>query len=176
MKLIIAQFEKLIPNAFLVIFLMSVAVLGGAYIFQYGFGYAPCELCYYQRYPYMGTIIASAIGILAQKGLINLDRSLIIYLLLLCAVLFVVNSGIAAYHSGVEYKWWQGPTACTSTVSFSGSAADRLQQLLSAPVIRCDEAPWSLFGISMAGYNFLIASFMAFFAIVSLSRLKKNKV
>ncbi len=174
MNFIMSKLESLIPNALLVIFLLSVAVLGTAYIFQYGFGYAPCELCYYQRYPYMGAIAVSAIGLLAQKGVINLDKSFVLILLLLCGVLLTVDAGIAAYHTGVEYKWWQGPTSCTPTIDFSGSNEDRLAQLFSAPIIRCDAAPWSLFGISMAGYNFFIASFMAFFAIFSWSKLRKE--
>lgn len=155
------------PNALLIIFMLSTAVLGTAYVFQYGFGYAPCELCYYQRYPYMVVIALSGMGVMAQNKYFRLDRSTISLLLLLCAVLLVADAGIAAYHTGVEYKWWEGPTACTPTINFGGSAADRLAQLMQAPIIRCDVAPWSLAGISMAGYNFLIAATMSWFTIVS---------
>ena len=176
MNFLLNKLEMLIPNAFLVIFLLSSAVLGTAYIFQFGFGYAPCELCYYQRYPYMAIIAISGIGVMAQKNLIKLGRPTIIFLLILCCILLVLEAGIAAYHAGIEYKWWQGATACTANVSFSGSVEDRLAQLMSVPVIRCDEAQWSLFGISMAGYNFFSATIIAVFAIVSLSVYKNKRL
>jgi disulfide bond formation protein DsbB len=30
--------------------------------------------------------------------------------------------------------------------------------LLNAPLTRCDEIPWSLFGVSMAGWNALVSA------------------
>jgi hypothetical protein len=39
----------------------------------------------------------------------------------------------------------------------AASGKDVLDAILNAPLIRCDVAPWTLFGISLAGYNFLIS-------------------
>lgn len=173
MSIFLKMFERYTPHVFLILFLSTIAVLGAAYIFQYGFGYAPCELCYYQRYPYMAVIALSGLGLIDHKNIIKLNKSVLVFILFICALLLVTDASIAAYHAGVEYKWWLGPSACTSTVTLGGSIEEQLAQLMSAPIIRCDQAPWSLFGISMAGYNFFIASFLSLFAIVSWSNLKK---
>ncbi len=34
-------------------------------------------------------------------------------LLALIALAFLVNAGVGVYHSGVEWKWWPGPTSCS---------------------------------------------------------------
>lgn len=121
-------------------------LLGGAYIAQYGFGLPPCEMCWWQRYPHF-LALALAIGaFLVPRGRL---------LLWLCACAIGVSGLIGAYHAGVEYGWWEGVTACSA--SFSGTGKDALEAILNAPVIRCDVAPWSLFGISLAGWNFLIS-------------------
>ena len=65
------------------------------------------------------------------------------------------SGGIAGFHGGVEYGWWEGLTACTATIS--GSGDDLIKSIMNAPLVRCDVAPWSLFGISLAGYNFLLS-------------------
>ncbi|UTW55130.1 disulfide bond formation protein B [Kordiimonas sp. SCSIO 12610] len=126
--------------------------LGAAFGFQL-YGYPPCDLCWTQRYPYMAIII---IGILGH--VLKLKPTLILSFLTL---LFAVDAGVAGYHAGVEYKWWPGPDTCTGVGALaSGNVEDALSAIMSAPLVRCDEVPWSLAGISMAGYNFLIATTM----------------
>ena len=161
-------------HAFIIILISASAILGSAYIFQYGFGYAPCELCYYQRYPYMAVMAISLLGIFAQNGGVKIAKPVIIALLLLCGLLLFTDAIIAGYHAGVEYKWWLGPTSCTSSVTLAGTVEQRLAQIMGAPIIMCDQAAWTLFGISMAGYNFFLASFLGIFAIMSWSNLKKQ--
>jgi disulfide bond formation protein DsbB len=69
-----------------------------------------------------------------------------------------------------EMCWWQGMTACTSTPFAAG--VDPMDAILNAPVIRCDVAPWTLGGISLAGFNFLISTLgaLAVFGLVARSR------
>ena len=126
--------------------LVPAALLGGAYISQYGFGLFPCEMCWWQRYPHF-----AAIGLaLISFGIKNARWPVAL------AVLAVLASGlIGALHAGVEYDWWEGFTRCTSMVEKGG---DPLSAILAAPVTRCDEVQWSLFGISLAGFNFLIST------------------
>lgn len=123
----------------------SALLLAAALMFQ-SLGYAPCELCLLQRWPHLAAALIAA-GIwyfgwkrwLAALGL----------LAALCA------TGFAIYHAGVELKLWAGPQHCSGGVA--GMAAMSTQDLLTAleaaPVVRCDQIAWSLFGISMAGWN-----------------------
>jgi disulfide bond formation protein DsbB len=136
----------------LLIALASFASLAIAFGSQYWGGLQPCVLCWYQRYPYM---VAAALGIIGTiaAGRAGLLRSI----LLLAAIAFFVDAGIAAFHVGVEQHWWTGTSECGSLLDLNANPEDLKNQLLNQPVVRCDEAAWTLFGISMAGYNFLYA-------------------
>lgn len=131
--------------------LLSAGMLLAALGFQYLGGLAPCPLCHLQRYPYIATL---ALGLLALVARGRLRAGLV----LLAAVGFGVTAAIGGYHAGVEYGWWAGPDTCTGTVGLDATSIEDLRAALeSAPVVRCDEVPWSLAGLSMAGYNALIA-------------------
>ncbi len=142
----------------------SVGVLGTALLFQFVGGLQPCVLCIYQRWPYVVVIAlaAAALFFLGDRG-----RSLA---LAVSGLVFLAGAGIAAFHVGVEQGWWQGTSACGGTVSASSLEALKAQ-LLAAPVVRCDEVAWSLFGISMAGYNLLLSLGLAGFSLFGAWRL-----
>lgn len=144
-----------------VLLFSSIAVLGAAYIFEYGFGYEPCKLCLYQRLPWWIGIGIGSVALNYKKRV-----HLMVMLTLLGGLVLLVGAGIAGYHVGVEFKWWEGPTSCSGAV---GSAEMTLEELkaavMSAAPVRCDDIPWSLFGISMAGYNFLLSLGLGLFVI-----------
>ena len=126
---------------------VPAALLAGAYIGEFGFGLYPCEMCWWQRYPHFVAIGLALIGFIAPP------RKLWIAL----AALAVLVSGlIGGFHAGVEYGWWEGLTACGNAAA-GGAGGDPLAAVLNAPLVRCDEAQWSLLGISLAGWNFLIS-------------------
>ena len=140
----------------------SAALLLGAWGFQYIGEMAPCKLCYWQRYPHA---VAVVIGILA---LLMPGR----WLPLLGGIAALTTSGIGIYHTGVERGWWEGPTTCTSG-PIGGLTPDQLMdQIMSAPLTRCDEVPWELFTLSMASWNALISLGLAviWFAAARASR------
>jgi disulfide bond formation protein DsbB len=134
----------------LVVLLFSIATLGIALIAQYGFGLRPCALCIWQRWPYAATILLSALAVILLKG----GTRTAALLLALCCGAFLIGAGIAGFHVGVEQHWWSGTAACAGAAG--GNSLEALRaQIVGAPVVRCDEAAWSLFGISMAGWNLL---------------------
>jgi disulfide bond formation protein DsbB len=64
---------------------------------------------------------------------------------------------IGFFHAGVEQGWWEGPSTCTSG-SIQGLTTEQLlEQIQNAPLVRCDEIPWSLAGLSMAAWNGVIS-------------------
>jgi len=126
--------------------LLPAALLGGAYIAQYGFGLPPCEMCWWQRYPHFAALALALLGfILPQRRV----------LVALAAVAILASGLIGGFHAGVEYGFWEGITSC-APLNLSGD--DPLAAIMNAPVIRCDVAPWDLFGISLAGWNFLFST------------------
>ncbi|HEY4345588.1 MAG TPA: disulfide bond formation protein B [Parvibaculum sp.] len=156
-----------IPTAAIpwIVLAASVATLGGAYFFQYALGYAPCHLCLQERIPYIFAIGAALIaGILAREA--NLGFAPLIFLGL-CALAFAIGAGLSAFHTGVEYKWWPGPSSCSGGGLVSNSLNDLQTELHTGMrVPQCDSAAWSLFGISLAGFNFAIS--LALFVLSSL--------
>lgn len=133
--------------------LIAGAVIVAAFGFQYIGGYAPCPLCLLQRWAYYGGIPALfvAMALLDEKPMVAG------LLFLLIAFAFLANAGIGVYHSGVEWKFWPGPETCGTALPLPTSPAELLSDLETQKVIRCDEAAWRLWGISMAGYNAIIS-------------------
>jgi len=169
--------EKLDLYAAPLVGLAAILMLAGAYGFEYLGDLPPCELCWWQRYAHMAAIpvalMAAALDMPARKtepgG--SIYAALAFFLL---ALIFATGTGIAAFHVGVEQDWWEGPTACT-TLTLEGSLEDMFNTLVKAPVVRCDDIAWSLFGISMAGYNGLISLGLALYAgWATRNRLKRT--
>ncbi|WP_281972061.1 disulfide bond formation protein B [Ruegeria faecimaris] len=122
----------------------SMALLLGAFAFQYLGGLPPCKLCIWQRYPHGVAILIGAVAL-------ALPRQSVLPLLGALAALSTAVIGI--YHAGVERGLWEGPSSCTSSSIGGLSAEELLDQIMSAPLVRCDDIPWELFGVSMAGWN-----------------------
>jgi disulfide bond formation protein DsbB len=141
--------DRRLPSLVLIASLASLTV---AFASQYWGGLQPCPLCIYQRFPYGVAAALGVVGILVagRPGWLRV-------VLLVAALAFFVDAGIAAYHVGVEQHWWQGTADCGSTLNFNLSPEELKEQLLSQPLVSCHDVQWSLFGISMAGYNFLYA-------------------
>jgi disulfide bond formation protein DsbB len=132
-------------------------LLGGAYLSQYGFGLFPCEMCWWQRYAHFAALALALVSTVAAPKRLWIG---------LAGLAILVAGLLGAYHAGVEYKWWEGLTTCSST-----AAGSSIEDILNAPLIRCDEPQWTLFGISLAGFDFLISTAAA---IVILGRLGRR--
>lgn len=148
--------------------LFSAACLSFALYTQYFEGLQPCELCIWQRWPY---------GIIAVLGLIafTLPR-LALPLLFAISLAFLANAGIAVFHMGVEYKWWEGLSGCTPTIDFTLPVEQMLAQLEAAPVVRCDQIAWTFLGLSMAGWNAIICFVAGVYTLtIGLCALQGNR-
>lgn len=147
--------------------LVSVVSILGAWTFE-SLGYAPCKLCYYQRYPHYAAI---AIGALALGLRIRV-------LAWLGALATATTSGIGFFHTGVERKWWPGPASCAGGDVSGMSAQDLLAQITAAPLVRCDEIPWRLsdmipwdvLDLSMANFNAVGSLVLVFIWIAAARR------
>ncbi len=141
-------------RAALLIFAVALATIVGAWIFEY-FGYAPCELCLKQRWAYYtGVPLALIVALLAPRnpGLARNGLALL-------ALLWFGSMVFGIYHSGVEWKWWPGPTTCTAQGGFSGGLPD-----LSKPAVLCDTPAIRIFGLSLAGWNAVVSLGLAILA------------
>ncbi|MBV5269783.1 MAG: disulfide bond formation protein B [Afipia sp.] len=142
---------------------IAAATIAGAWFFQLVLDIRPCPLCLEQRYAYYLAIpLAALIAFGAAKGV---SRRLLGAGLLILALALLANAGLGAYHAGVEWGFWQGPTDCTGPIVDFGNTGNLLDGLNKVKVIRCDEVQWKFLGLSLAGYNVLISLAMAALAV-----------
>jgi disulfide bond formation protein DsbB len=144
----------------LLILLAIVATLAIVWSFQ-AFGYEPCELCLAERYAFYAGVPLGALTAWAasdeRPGLARAGLALL-------ALLFLANAGFAFYHVGVERHWWQGPTACTGSLSGAVDVNDLMKQLNTAHVARCDEVALRILGLSLAGWDVIASAALAAYA------------
>jgi len=127
---------------------VPVALLAGALGSQYLGGLYPCEMCHWQRWPHYAAVPLALLAIILR------DKSAGTLLLWLAAAAIFVSGAIGIFHAGVEYGWWEGLTRCAMSPSGGG---DFLADIMATPVISCDQPQWTLFGISLAGFNAIIS-------------------
>ncbi|WP_051334460.1 disulfide bond formation protein B [Bradyrhizobium sp. Ai1a-2] len=150
---------------------IAAATLAGAWFFQLVLEILPCPLCLEQRYAYyLAVPLGALVAFVAAKGA---PRPLLLAGLAILVLAALGNAGLGAYHAGVEWGFWQGPTDCTGPVGNLGSAGTLLQRLDTVKVIRCDEVQWRFLGLSLAGYNVLISLLMAAIAAWGFARTAK---
>jgi disulfide bond formation protein DsbB len=152
----------------LALLLISVAVVGAALLSQYWVGLQPCELCLYERWPYYAAAALALVTLAVGRR--DLSRAALV----LAALIFVAGAALAFYHVGVEQHWFAGPTACTGPALDMSSPEALRAQLLATPPVRCDAVQWSLFGVSLAGFNLLASLLLVLASLVGAARLRRT--
>jgi disulfide bond formation protein DsbB len=146
-----------------IVAVVGLATIAGFFFFQYVLGYPPCPLCLEQRNAYYVSVpLAALLWLGASYGA---SRKALIAGFAVIAAIMLWNSGLAAYHAGVEWKFWPGPQDCSGPISNFGTAQDMLKQLGNISVVRCDEAPWRFLGLSLAGWDVLVSLALALIAL-----------
>ncbi len=154
------------PSWPIVLILSSLIILAGAHAFEILGDLPPCSLCLRQRDIYWSAIMMGVVGLALWQHKPS-DRFLVALNIML-ALVFTTSLVVAAYHAGVEWKFWQGPSGCSATGLSNFEDIDLLASLdTPKTVIACDEAPWRLFGVSMAGYNALLSFALALSSFIA---------
>jgi disulfide bond formation protein DsbB len=133
--------------------IVAAATIAGAWFFELVLGIKPCEL---------------------WAALRGAPRGLLLGGLAIVALAALANAALGAYHSGVEWGWWPGPTACSGPITDFGQPGNLLESLKTVKVVRCDEVQWRFLGLSLAGYNVLISLAMAIVALWGLGAASKK--
>ncbi|MEM7268045.1 MAG: disulfide bond formation protein B [Pseudomonadota bacterium] len=144
----------------LAVLLGPIAVLGAALLSQYVGGLNPCPMCIWQRWPHAIAIALAAITLMTGER----------RLYPLIALTLLVGAGIGVFHAGVEQGWWEGPSTCVGGDVGSMSTEDLINQIMTAPLVRCDEIVWSFLGLSMAAWNAIASVVIAAIAWAAFTR------
>lgn len=135
---------------------LSLCVLGAAYILKHFYGFQPCQMCLYEQKVFMGTA-----GV-ALASLLFLSHRWQYYAILLLGVIFLGGACLAAYHVAIQYHWVSLPAFCASNDFSDFTSLEALkEQMLNTPYVRCDQVTWSLFGLSLAAYNVIFSLILA---------------
>ncbi|CAK0770321.1 protein dithiol:quinone oxidoreductase [Azospirillaceae bacterium] len=132
----------------------SAALLIGAITMQFGFGVQPCELCLWQRIPHLVVLLFAGGVVLAKP------RQPWLWVAM-CGGILLIGGAIAVFHVGVEQHWWSGTPRCGVPDTTPASLEELEQMIMKQPIIRCDNVSWSLFGVSLAGYNAVLSLSLA---------------
>jgi disulfide bond formation protein DsbB len=132
--------------------IVPAALLAGAYGFELLGGLFPCEMCWWQRWAHMAALAIALIALAGGRRLTDGGRGLV----RLAALAILASGLIGGYHAGVEAGLFEGITQCTA-VDTSGTAQDMLARIMAAPMVRCDQVPWQMWGVSMAGWNAILS-------------------
>ncbi len=149
--------------------LLAAAMLVGAFAFEHIGKLAPCVLCWWQRYAWMGALALAVIALPASSSRAGGA------LLALAAIATLAGAAIAFYHVGVEQAWWAGTAECGTPFGGEMTTEERLKLLLGQPVVRCDQIAWSMLGLSMAAWNGLIALIAGALALAAAGRQVRRR-
>lgn len=131
---------------------VPLALLAGAFAFEHIGGLYPCEMCWWQRWAHMAALGFALVAVAGGGRLADRGR----FFVRLAAIGIFASGAIGFYHAGVEAGLFEGITQCTA-VDTGGSVDDMLNRIMAAPMVRCDEVPWAMWGISMAGWNAILS-------------------
>ncbi|MBL29326.1 MAG: disulfide bond formation protein B [Rhodospirillaceae bacterium] len=155
---------------FTLILAASVGAIAFALFFQYVVGLAPCKLCHVQRWPYLAVIPLAAAGLWWSRHHNQWGSRLLLALTVVFSLAFLFEAAVAGYHVGVEQGWWRGTDACVGAAT-TGQSLDELRDaIMNAPIVRCNEVQWDVFGISMAGFNIPYALGLAAISLLAVRR------
>ena len=145
-----AFLDKSTPRTALLLALGMAGVVGTALLFQHVGGYMPCKLCLEQRTPYyLGVPLMLLAALTAGR-----NRTISRAMLTAGGLLMFYGLSIAAYHAGIEWAWWPGPTDCSAvSTNVTNDAGTLLDDLNAIRPPSCDKAALRILGLSMAGWN-----------------------
>jgi disulfide bond formation protein DsbB len=131
----------------------SALALAVAFVAQWGFGLAPCQMCIWQRWPHAAAIALGGAALL--RGGMGWR--------LAGAAAALTAAGLGAWHAGFERGWLPGPTGCTDTGGIGGVSVDALLDpgVAMAVPVPCDAVAAAFLGISMAGWNAIFSLVLA---------------
>ena len=137
-----------------ILFYSLLAIFFALYV-EHVLGYKPCKLCLYQRVPYIFAIFISFVGYNYFKN----DK-----ILILIVVIFLISILISGYHYGIENNIFEEFSGCTASTLEIIDKSELLKSL-NDNVSSCKDVNFKLFGISLAGINFLLSLLIVIYSL-----------
>src|SRR4051812_21479919 len=103
-----------IAAAAILIAVVGVATILGAWFFQLGLGLKPCPLCLEQRYAYYFAIPLAVLVLLGASA--GASRKVLLAALFVIAAGMLWNAGLAAFHARIEWEGGAGAQGCSRLI------------------------------------------------------------
>jgi disulfide bond formation protein DsbB len=154
-------------NVYLILILFVIlAALISAYMIEYNLGHEPCKLCIYERIPYFLAIFLIVEALFSKK---NVKMTL-----LLLSLIFIISTGLAFYHFGIEQGFFSESFVCGEK-NFEGTLSkEQLLENLKKNTISCKNVSFKIMGLSLAAINTIFSTILSIILIRLLKNYGKN--
>ena len=132
-----------------IIFLVSILALASAFFIEYILGHQPCNLCIFERIPYLLAIII----ILLNFKFNQFEKFFILFLL----IVFLFGVILSLYHLGIEQGFIQESLVCDLKSGSNLLSKDEILKQLQEKNVSCKDVTFKIFGLSLTSYNILIS-------------------
>ena len=132
-----------------IIFLVSTVALLSAFFIEYILGHQPCNLCIFERIPYLLAIII----ILFNLKFNQFEK----FFILLLVIVFLFGTILSLYHLGIEQGFIQESLVCDLKSGSNLLSKEEILKQLQEKDISCKDVTFKIFGLSLTSYNILIS-------------------
>ena len=132
-----------------IIFLVSIITLVSAFYIEYILGHQPCNLCIFERIPYLLAIII----ILFNFKFNQFEK----FFILLLVIVFLFGTILSLYHLGIEQGFIQESLVCDLKSGSNLLSKEEILKQLKEKNVSCKDVTFKIFGLSLTSYNILIS-------------------
>ena len=132
-----------------IIFLVSILALVSAFFIEYILGHQPCNLCIFERIPYLLSIII----ILFYFKFNQFEK----FFILLLSIVFLFGTILSIYHLGIEQGFIQESLVCDLKNGSNLLSKEEILEQLQEKSVSCKDVTFKIFGLSLTSYNILIS-------------------
>ena len=132
-----------------IIFLVSILALVSAFFIEFILGHQPCNLCIFERIPYLLAIII----ILLNFKFNQFEK----FFILLLVIVFLFGAILSVYHLGIEQGFIQESLVCDLKSGSNLLSKEEILKQLQEKNVSCKDVTFKIFGLSLTSYNILIS-------------------
>ena len=141
---------KLQINSILIFSTLSILF---AFYVEYILGHKPCNLCLFQRLPYILIIFLIVLLLIFR----NFERLIFLFL----SIIFLSGALLAFYHFGIEQGIFSESFVCKGDETDGTLNKEEILKQLKIRQISCKDVTFTILGVSLATINTFVSTILA---------------
>ena len=159
--------DKIKNKSFLrAILFFNIFVLSVAYFIEFVLDHEPCNLCIFERIPYLVSIILISFLIFTNK----FEKIIIVVL----ALVFILGTIISFYHYGIEEGFFSESMLCDLRNEQFNLNKNELLKELEKKTVSCKDVTFRFFGLSLATINTMLSFIQSVIFMKMFINYEKN--